>query len=96
MSKENQSKENQPENTIDPLFDFHRLNAEGRGKALRIAIGFTLLMEQLQENCPMGTREMSICKTKLEEACFFAKKAMAVQPGNQESLSAEERAFLGK
>lgn len=32
---------------------------------------------------PVGGREFAIVMTKLEEACFFAKKAMALQPENQ-------------
>jgi hypothetical protein len=32
-----------------------------------------------------ASRRLSIVKTKLEEACFFAKKAMANQKENQQS-----------
>lgn len=63
-------------------FAVHRLNEAGMRKAQEIALAFGNLLERLEEFCPSG-REMAITKTKLEEACFFAKKAMASQPENQ-------------
>jgi hypothetical protein len=44
---------------------------------------FEKCLADLQEVCP-ESREFSITKTKLEEACFFAKKSVAIQPENQE------------
>jgi hypothetical protein len=71
---------------IDPLFQFHRLNPVGVEKAVRIAEIFTTTLTDLQVLCP-NSREFSIVKTKLEEACFFAKKSMANVPENQENTS---------
>lgn len=67
---------------IDPLFQFHRLNEGGIKMAEEIAIDFSLLLNSLRKICPDG-REFSIVKTKLEEAAFFAKKAVAHDPKNQ-------------
>lgn len=64
-------------------FTFHKLNAEGMIKADLIAREFDRLLEALAPLCPSPGREMSITRTKLEEACFFAKKAMANDPTNQ-------------
>lgn len=63
-------------------FAVHMLNEEGKEKAKKIAQGFDDLMEGLELLCMSG-RELSIVRTKLEEACFFAKKAMATNLGNQ-------------
>jgi hypothetical protein len=68
---------------MDPLFEVHMLNEVGKGKARNIAEDFDELLSNLIEVCGTG-REMSIVKTKLEEACFFAKKAMANQTENQQ------------
>jgi hypothetical protein len=64
-------------------FAVHMLNAEGKEKAKTIATIFDTALDALTEIC-MGGREFSLVKTKLEEACFFAKKAMAINLSNQE------------
>lgn len=68
---------------MDPLFEVHMLNEAGKGKATVIACKFFELLCELKVVCPEG-RELSIVKTKLEEASFFAKKAMANVPENQQ------------
>lgn len=67
---------------MDPIFQVHRLNPGGLVKAEFIANAFDDLLKSLQMHIP-GGREFAIVKTKLEEACFFAKKAIANDPGNQ-------------
>lgn len=66
-------------------FQVHLLNPKGIEKAKAIASAFDELLEKLftltsQEDksvAPVRSREMSIVRLHLEEACFFAKKAMA-------------------
>ncbi len=62
-------------------FQVHMLNEEGKTKAKAIAEAFDECLYRLEQLCPVG-RELAITKTKLEEACFFAKKAMASAPEN--------------
>ena len=62
-------------------FEVHILNELGINKARIIAKEFDELLNVLKELCP-ESREFSITKTKLEEASFFAKKAMACQKEN--------------
>lgn len=69
--------------STDPLFAVHRLNEDGLKKAEEIAAAFNDCLHTLRSTCPDG-REFSIVKTKLEEAAFFAKKAMALVPQNQQ------------
>lgn len=69
---------------MDDAFKSHRLNEVGLQKAQAIGSLFDELLEGLKERCPAG-REFAITKTKLEEACFFAKKAMAQDPENQQT-----------
>ena len=57
-------------------FEVHILTDNGIGKAKEIAAFFDEALNLLKIICPEG-REFSIVKTKLEEACFFAKKSMA-------------------
>lgn len=64
-------------------FQVHILNSSGIDKAKLIASCFDDFLNQLKTMCPEG-REFSIVKTKLEEASFFAKKAMAKDPENQQ------------
>lgn len=68
---------------FNPLFEVHKLNQDGFHRASVIAERFDTLLADLTLICP-ESREFLICKTKLEEAAFFAKKAMANQPENQD------------
>ncbi len=63
-------------------FKVHKLNENGLENARVIAGAFDDLLHALRVIIPEG-RELSIVRTKLEEACFFAKKAMAMHPENQ-------------
>lgn len=67
-------------------FEVHMLNAAGKSKASAIAGIFDEALDKLKAWCPEG-RELAIVKTKLEEACFFAKKGMAKQSENQEGAN---------
>lgn len=64
------------------MFKFHKLNQIGQDHAVEIQRIFEKALGAIEQAVPAG-RELSIVKTKLEEACFFAKKGMAVQAVNQ-------------
>lgn len=66
-------------------FQFHRLNPQGIQSVQRIAEEFSELLDALEGICGAGGREMSLVRTKLQEACFFAKKCVATNLDNQES-----------
>lgn len=65
-------------------FSVHMLNGDGKGRAASIAHGFSRLLDQLESHMTGDPRCAAIVRTKLEEAAFFAKKAMATDPANQE------------
>lgn len=66
-------------------FEVHMLNGEGKEKAKEIANEFSGCLTMIERICDTTDgREMSIVRTKMEEACFFAKKAMASQVQNQQ------------
>lgn len=67
------------------LFDVHRLNARGLARATDIGAAFEATLIKLEELCPEG-RALAIVRTKMQEACFFAKRAMAEDKANQEAL----------
>lgn len=67
---------------MDTLFQFHKLNDVGVEKAKDIAEMFDDLLSRVGRLCQPG-REFAIVKTKLEEACFYAKKSMAMNDANQ-------------
>ena len=67
---------------VRPEFDVHLLNDMGVRKATRIAVIFSRSLEELETVCGADGREMAIVRTKLQEACFFAKRAMAANPEN--------------
>ena len=64
-------------------FEVHRLNELGMAKASAIAEAFSDLLTSVESVCP-PSRERSLVITKLQEASFWAKRAMAVVPENQE------------
>jgi len=68
-----------------PEFKVHILNDDGITCARSIAQEFNNLLTVLHSLIGEPNREFSIVKTKLEEACFFAKKAMAKNPAYQKS-----------
>lgn len=59
-------------------FKVYKLSDEGLDKAREIADAFDRLLERITPLMHEG-RELAIVRTKLEEACFFAKKGMAKQ-----------------
>lgn len=66
---------------MEKEFRVHMLNDAGKVKATAIAQAFDDCLKALVVFCP-PSRELSLVRTKLEEACFFAKKAMANDPEN--------------
>lgn len=69
--------------TIRSEFAVHMLNEDGKAKAQGIAERFSNLLDDL-ENYGVAGRDLALVKTKLEEACFVAKRGMASQPQYQE------------
>lgn len=68
---------------MDALFEVHKLNDEGMKRAEKLAAIFEGALREIEALNPMDGRELSIVKTKLEEACFFAKKALAKNAAHQ-------------
>lgn len=70
-------------------FKVHKLNALGLQKAETVANIFDAALAEIESVCSTvdatgSTRYMAIVRTKMEEACFFAKKAVATNPINQQ------------
>lgn len=65
-------------------FRVHKLNETGLSKARDMAQAFEDLVRTLDSlGVGYNPRYRALVLTKLEEACFFAKKAMASDPGFQ-------------
>lgn len=72
---------------MNDAFKVHMLNDQGKAKAKAIAEAFDELLTKLQAPELLGsmkTRAGALVVTKLEEACFFAKKDMANSPENSQ------------
>jgi len=59
------------------------LNADGIAKATALGEAFSSLLEQIDSIAPAPSREKSLVVTHLQQASFFAKRAIAVLPENQ-------------
>lgn len=68
---------------IRPEFKVHMLNESGKRKARQLAEGFSILLDGVEAAGVTG-RDLALVKTKLEEACFAAKRGMASLMENQE------------
>lgn len=68
---------------IRPEFQVHMLNESGKAKAYVIADALSACLDTIERQGVTG-RALALVKTKLEEACFFAKRGMAELPENQE------------
>lgn len=69
-------------------FKVHKLSADGLKLAEGMADRFSALLDWLEGDVCMPCSELTIAKRKLEEACFYAKKAMAQRhclPGGVEN-----------
>jgi len=73
------------------MFEVHRLNVIGMEKAERLRMVFESALWEIEDICTVtsgderaNAREIAIVRTKLQEASFFAKRAMALCPENQE------------
>ena len=66
-------------------FKVHILNQQGIKHAQWMQAAFEDFLANLEAVAGPDGREMAICRTKLEEASFFAKKAMAMRLENQEA-----------
>ena len=80
--------------SIRDEFSVHMLNEQGIEKAKRIADAYSRLLDELDGLCAASVNDYSanatenarccaLVRTKLQEACFFSKRAIAVLPQNQ-------------
>ena len=61
---------------INSLFASTLYSEVGQNKALALRQDFTFFLERVEELLPGNSRELSIIRTKLEEASFYAIKAL--------------------
>lgn len=67
-----------------PDFKFHKMNDVGMERSKKIAELFEKLSDDLESHLS-DVRCARIAATKLEEACFFVKKSMALNTDNQDN-----------
>ncbi len=64
-------------------FKVHKLNEDGLLKATYLADEFTTLLAKIEKLVPSGYERKKVVE-HLQEACFYAKRGMALQKGYQE------------
>lgn len=74
---------------IRPEFEHHELNEKGKSEAKAVAEIFSWALDKLMALGVVGapgntrSREGSLVITKMQEAAFFAKRHVALDPNNQ-------------
>lgn len=68
--------------TMRSEFQVHMLNGTGIERATALGEAFSELLTKVEAIVP-ASRERSLVVTKLQEAAFWAKRGMAVDPANQ-------------
>lgn len=68
-------------------FAVHMLNRDGKERAADVAKMLSICLNNIEAIVGADGREMAIVRTKLQEAAFFAKRAIAVKAENQEPTS---------
>lgn len=71
-------------NEIHNDYQSHNLNDDGLRKVAEVKMAFSELLNAVESAVPKPSRERSLVATKLQEACMFAVRAVAVLPENQE------------
>lgn len=66
-------------------FAVHMLNDAGKSKAAAMAEAFSACLDAVEKIAGVKDTgsELAIVRTKLREAAFFAKRAVAIQKENQ-------------
>ena len=70
--------------TIRDEFDTYDMSNAGQARAFDIAMVFTEALDAIEKIVGKEGRDMAIVRTKLEEACFFAKRANSRKPESQQ------------
>ena len=65
-------------------FGLHNLTNEAAKECHDVGTLFSVFLDNLETVCPPG-REFALVKTKLQEACYFAKKSIGLEPSNWKS-----------
>jgi hypothetical protein len=67
-----------------PEFQVHLLNEGGLNDAMLLGEAFSRLLDEVESLIPEGREHaLVLIVTKLQEASFFAKRALAMAPQNQ-------------
>lgn len=70
---------------VRPEFSHVKLNGLGQRRATEVAEAYTELLEFVERiGTNGGGREVALARTALQEACFWTKKALCMDPANRE------------
>ncbi len=76
--------------TLRPEFFDHPTNLNGVTKQLDLVSRFSSMLDDLETVCGKDGREMALVRTHLQEAAFWAQKAVTTRAENQAEFVVEE------